>query len=156
MRSAPSMVRRRAEGLPGGLIGGVLALERQGGALWRLPPGGQRCKGQAVPRRRGDPSQKGPVAQWLEPAAHNGLVAGSSPAGPTSLRSRSERRLPRRSPKGEGGPARPRASAWQATSHASPATARQALSSRRRELHIFPMSLMAKRFRRRLARVLYP
>ncbi|MGF6250103.1 hypothetical protein ABID82_004777 [Methylobacterium sp. PvP062] len=27
----------------------------------------------------------GPVAQWLEPAAHNGLVAGSSPAGPTSL-----------------------------------------------------------------------
>src|SRR5215213_6120875 len=40
----------------------------------------------------------GPVAQWLEPAAHNGLVAGSSPAGPTSLRSRSVRRLPRRSP----------------------------------------------------------
>ena len=27
----------------------------------------------------------GPVAQWLEPAAHNGLVAGSSPAGPTSV-----------------------------------------------------------------------
>jgi hypothetical protein len=26
----------------------------------------------------------GPVAQWLEPAAHNGLVAGSSPAGPTN------------------------------------------------------------------------
>ena len=26
----------------------------------------------------------GPVAQWLEPAAHNRLVAGSSPAGPTS------------------------------------------------------------------------
>ena len=26
----------------------------------------------------------GPVAQWLEPAAHNGLVAGSSPAGPTT------------------------------------------------------------------------
>lgn len=25
----------------------------------------------------------GPVAQWLELAAHNGLVAGSSPAGPT-------------------------------------------------------------------------
>src|SRR5450755_3225368 len=25
----------------------------------------------------------GPVAQWLEPTAHNGLVAGSSPAGPT-------------------------------------------------------------------------
>ncbi len=30
---------------------------------------------------------RGPVAQWLEPTAHNGLVAGSSPAGPTSLRS---------------------------------------------------------------------
>ena len=28
----------------------------------------------------------GPVAQWLEPAAHNGLVAGSSPARPTTLR----------------------------------------------------------------------
>src|SRR5512145_1725978 len=27
---------------------------------------------------------KGPVAQWSEPAAHNRLVAGSSPAGPTS------------------------------------------------------------------------
>ncbi len=27
----------------------------------------------------------GPVAQWLEQAAHNGLVAGSSPAGPTKL-----------------------------------------------------------------------
>ena len=25
----------------------------------------------------------GPVAQWLEPAAHNGLVVGSSPTGPT-------------------------------------------------------------------------
>src|SRR3954469_6274023 len=30
------------------------------------------------------PSSEGPVAQWLEPAAHNGLVAGSSPAGPTT------------------------------------------------------------------------
>ena len=28
--------------------------------------------------------QVGPVAQWLEPTAHNGLVAGSSPAGPTT------------------------------------------------------------------------
>ena len=25
----------------------------------------------------------GPVAQWLEPAAHNGLVGGSNPPGPT-------------------------------------------------------------------------
>jgi hypothetical protein len=32
----------------------------------------------------GPASLLGPVAQWLEPAAHNGLVAGSSPAGPTS------------------------------------------------------------------------
>ena len=31
-------------------------------------------------------AQVGPVAQWLELAAHNGLVAGSSPAGPTSFR----------------------------------------------------------------------
>src|SRR6187431_2382748 len=30
------------------------------------------------------PFAAGPVAQWLEPAAHNGLVAGSSPAGPTN------------------------------------------------------------------------
>ncbi len=29
-------------------------------------------------------SSAGPVAQWLEPAAHNGLVAGSSPARPTN------------------------------------------------------------------------
>jgi hypothetical protein len=29
----------------------------------------------------------GPVAQWLEPTAHNGLVGGSSPPGPTILRS---------------------------------------------------------------------
>src|SRR6516165_8189673 len=26
----------------------------------------------------------GPVAQWLEPAAHNRLVGGSSPPGPTN------------------------------------------------------------------------
>src|SRR5215216_1772032 len=36
----------------------------------------------AAPRGR---SAAGPVAQWLEPAAHNGVVAGSSPAGPTTL-----------------------------------------------------------------------
>ncbi len=29
--------------------------------------------------------RRGPVAQWLEPAAHNGLVVGSSPTGPTNL-----------------------------------------------------------------------
>jgi hypothetical protein len=37
----------------------------------------------------------------LHGCAHNGLVGGSSPPGPTSLRSRSDRRLPRRSPKGK-------------------------------------------------------
>ena len=30
------------------------------------------------------PPRSGPVAQWLELAAHNGLVAGSSPAGHTT------------------------------------------------------------------------
>jgi hypothetical protein len=30
------------------------------------------------------PERIGPVAQWLEPTAHNGLVGGSSPPGPTS------------------------------------------------------------------------
>src|SRR4051812_27484965 len=30
------------------------------------------------------PLAAGAVAQWLEPAAHNGLVAGSRPAGPTN------------------------------------------------------------------------
>ncbi|CDX42953.1 hypothetical protein MPLDJ20_60059 [Mesorhizobium plurifarium] len=29
------------------------------------------------------PARVGPVAQWLEPAAHNRLVGGSSPSGPT-------------------------------------------------------------------------
>jgi hypothetical protein len=31
-----------------------------------------------------EPPRHGPVAQWLEPAAHNGLVGGSSPPGPTT------------------------------------------------------------------------
>src|SRR5438046_4824517 len=30
------------------------------------------------------PRIAGPVAQWLEPTAHNGLVGGSSPPGPTT------------------------------------------------------------------------
>jgi hypothetical protein len=30
-----------------------------------------------------NPAAVGPVAQWLEPAAHNRLVGGSSPSGPT-------------------------------------------------------------------------
>src|SRR5947209_19606381 len=52
------------------------------GVLVALPEHRLPCK---RCRRRIDAA--GPVAQWLEPAAHNGLVAGSSPAGPTSLRS---------------------------------------------------------------------
>ena len=39
------------------------------------------CKLFALYRSRR--AQVGPVAQWSEPAAHNGLVAGSSPARPT-------------------------------------------------------------------------
>ncbi len=35
------------------------------------------------PLRPPMPSRHGPVAQWLEPAAHNRLVGGSSPSGPT-------------------------------------------------------------------------
>jgi hypothetical protein len=41
--------------------------------------------GGTVAGRPPRPFAAGPVAQWLEPAAHNGLVAGSSPAGPTTL-----------------------------------------------------------------------
>ena len=37
------------------------------------------------------PGSVGPVAQWSEPAAHNGLVAGSSPARPTNVRRRRRR-----------------------------------------------------------------
>src|SRR5207237_7921205 len=50
-----------------------------------LPDRDRRCKRwrhRCLSRER-QPAA-GPVAQWLEPAAHNGLVAGSSPAGPTS------------------------------------------------------------------------
>ena len=38
----------------------------------------------------------GPVAQWLEPAAHNGLVAGSSPAGPTISKMKAAHLAPQR------------------------------------------------------------
>ena len=43
--------------------------------------------GRAVPpcrRRHFARKSIGPVAQWLEPTAHNGLVGGSSPPGPTN------------------------------------------------------------------------
>ena len=42
----------------------------------------QRLAEHGVPASRGSLRQR-PVAHWLEPAAYNGLVAGSSTAGPT-------------------------------------------------------------------------
>jgi hypothetical protein len=45
-----------------------------------MPVNGASTRCRPIPR----PHAAGPVAQWLEPAAHNGLVAGSSPAGPTN------------------------------------------------------------------------
>ncbi len=86
----------------------------------RAPCKRSRHRQRAALRR---PFAAGPVAQWLEPAAHNGLVAGSSPAGPTSLRWLRQLRLgkPFRSEGcraeahlSEGGPG-PRATARQAT-----------------------------------------
>jgi hypothetical protein len=47
--------------------------------------GPHRCLAAPLGSPLGREPAAGPVAQWLEPAAHNGLVAGSSPAGPTSL-----------------------------------------------------------------------
>jgi hypothetical protein len=48
-----------------------------------------------VAGRLARPLAAGPVAQWLEPAAHNGLVAGSSPAGPTIIVHSLLKRLPK-------------------------------------------------------------
>ena len=48
---------------------------RRRGIVWES--GHRRGHGGPLPRQ-------GPVAQWLEPAAHNGLVGGSSPPGPTT------------------------------------------------------------------------
>src|SRR5215471_5402303 len=52
-----------------------------------------------LPAASQQPSAAGPVAQWLEPAAHNGLVPGSNPGRPTSLRSLRELRLGKPMPK---------------------------------------------------------
>ena len=54
---------------------------------------------------RSSRSPEGPVAQWLEPAAHNGLVAGSSPAGPTTrtIPGSGLRNLERQATQGLGG-----------------------------------------------------
>ena len=43
-----------------------------------------RCTAPQARAKTGRRRSAGPVAQWLEPTAHNGLVAGSSPAGPTT------------------------------------------------------------------------
>ncbi len=52
-------------------------------ATCQLPAKFCHCMGR--PHRPSPPRPPaGPVAQWLEPTAHNGLVAGSSPAGPTT------------------------------------------------------------------------
>ena len=63
------MVRRRR--------GLAAALPKPHAPCKRSP---HRCRPRLAARKAA-----GPVAQWLEPAAHNGLVAGSSPAGPTNI-----------------------------------------------------------------------
>ena len=72
-------------------------------------------------------AQVGPVAQWLELAAHNGLVAGSSPAGPTML------------PPKSGSPPRARAPRAQA-----PATANRAAETKKGPAGPCPMTLDAE------------
>jgi hypothetical protein len=62
------MLRRRQPACPSIVgAGATLYGGRASARPWRLEPPGH-----------------GPVAQWLEPAAHNGLVGGSSPPGPTN------------------------------------------------------------------------
>ena len=63
------------------------------GSRW-VPHERERTQKIANYRRKKTRENKGVL---LIQTAHNGLVAGSSPAGPTSLRSRSEQRLPRQS-----------------------------------------------------------
>lgn len=52
------------------------------GLIWTISasPSGKPC---AVRGKTLIQPRVGPVAQWLEPAAHNRLVGGSSPSGPT-------------------------------------------------------------------------
>ena len=50
---------------------------RRGGQAFRASP--------PMLTARFAPAPHGPVAQRLEPAAHNGLVVGSNPTGPTSI-----------------------------------------------------------------------
>ena len=44
--------------------------------------------GAGVRSRMRDESAEGPIAQRLEPPAHNRLVPGSNPGGPTALKGR--------------------------------------------------------------------
>ena len=67
-RSSARMASRTA------MAGGAIAA--RSGALYGMNCGGALCR---LSSQRG----AGPVAQWLEPTAHNGLVGGSSPPGPT-------------------------------------------------------------------------
>ena len=86
-RSVPANRRRQSPPLPeppsaryparwAACVAGARSAEQ----VWRAEafPTAEKC---AIPGT----FPVGPVAQWLEPAAHNGLVAGSSPAGPTIL-----------------------------------------------------------------------
>ncbi len=59
------------------------AVRRASATARRIAGGPAPLYGKAPAARRVRRA-KGPVAQWLEPTAHNGLVAGSSPAGPTT------------------------------------------------------------------------
>lgn len=54
--------------------------EASGAVLFARDDDDDRCPAQVAAGL-----ECGPVAQWLEPTAHNGLVAGSSPAGPTTI-----------------------------------------------------------------------
>jgi hypothetical protein len=66
----------------GGVCGGVGGLARRHCRIAVSPVNG----GGTVAGLRKQRLAAGPVAQWLEPAAHNGLVPGSSPGRPTTLR----------------------------------------------------------------------
>src|SRR5262245_58728517 len=53
------------------------------GAARAIAAPGPPLYGESARLCRREGLRLGPVAQWLEPTAHNGLVGGSSPPGPT-------------------------------------------------------------------------
>ncbi len=63
-----------------GLTDALMCHKNRGGSKQTVMEGD---KHPFAARPKSSPSLEGPVAQWLEPAAHNGLVPGSSPGGPT-------------------------------------------------------------------------